>query len=170
VEKNLIGRSSYEKSPAPVSGHRPDVEAGLLFSLVLITVGVAPAQEADSKKFIVKPLPLPAANGLVMLDYFAYDRASRRLWVPAGNTGSVDVIDTTSDRIERVRGFPVAEVEFRGKVRQVGPSSVAIGQGVVYIGGRADSRICVIGSRTLNWATAPHLLHLRRDWRPRPMA
>ena len=122
---------------------------GLLCALVLITVSVAPAQEADSTKFIVKPLPLPGANGLVMLDYFAYDRASRRLWVPAGNTGSVDVIDTTSDRIERVQGFPVAEVEFRGKARPVGPSSVAVGEGVVYVGSRADSRICVINSRTL---------------------
>jgi len=120
-----------------------------LRALLLLTVGVAPAQEATSAKLLVTPLPLPGANGLVMLDYVAYDHASRRLWVPAGNTGSVDVIDTTSDKIERVQGFPIAEVEFRGKVRPVGPSSVAVGQGVVYIGSRADSRICVISSRTL---------------------
>jgi DNA-binding beta-propeller fold protein YncE len=71
------------------------------------------------------------------------------LWVPAGNTGSVDVIDTTTDKIKRVEGFAVREVEFRGKPRAMGPSSVAIGDGVVYIGSRADSKVCVIDAHTL---------------------
>lgn len=116
--------------------------------LILFTFTGA-AQETGSHKFAVKPLPLPGANGLVMLDYFAYDHMSRRLWVPAANTGSVDVIDTTTDQIQRVEGFSVAEVELRGKLRSVGPSSVAIGDGVVYIGSRADSKICVIDAHTL---------------------
>src|SRR4029077_2579290 len=33
--------------------------------------------------------------------------------------------------------------------RPMGPSSVAIGDGVVYIGSRADSKICVVDGRTL---------------------
>jgi len=120
-----------------------------LAALVLFLVALAGGQEIPSPQFAVKPLPLPGANGPVMLDYVAYDPTSRRLWVPAGNTGSVGVIDTTTDRIERVEGFSVAQIEFRGKLRSVGPSSVAVGKGVVYIGSRADSRICVIDSRTL---------------------
>jgi len=122
---------------------------GFLAILILLTVTVAAAQQTGSQHYAVKPLPLPGANGLVMLDYFAYEHTSRRLWVPAGNTGSVDVIDTTTDKIERVEGFSVAQVELRGKLRSVGPSSVAIGDGVVYIGSRADSQICVIDARTL---------------------
>jgi DNA-binding beta-propeller fold protein YncE len=118
-------------------------------ALVLSVVTVVAAQENGSRKFAVKPLPLPGANGLVLLDYFAYDLASRRLWVPAANTGSVDVIDTTTDQVQRVEGFSVAQMEFRGKVRPMGPSSVAIGDGVIYIGSRADSRICAIDSHTL---------------------
>ena len=118
-------------------------------ALILFIVTVAAAQETSSHKFTVKPLPLPGANGLVTLDYFAYDHTSRRLWVPAANTGSVDVIDTTTDQIKRVKGFTVAQIELRGKLRAVGPSSVAIGDGVVYIGSRADSKICVIDSRSL---------------------
>lgn len=119
------------------------------FLAVLFIVSAATAQLSPSPRFTVKPLPLPGANGLVMLDYFAYDRPSLRLWVPAANTGSVDVIDTATDQIKRVEGFSVAPVELRGKLRPVGPSSVAIGEGVVYIGSRGDSTICIVDSRTL---------------------
>jgi len=117
--------------------------------LILLAIAGLRAQGSRSDKFIVKPLSLPGANGLVMLDYFAYDHGRRRLWVPAANTGSVDVIDTTTDQIQRIEGFPVTQVEFKGKQRAVGPSSVAIGEGVVYVGSRADSRICIIDARTL---------------------
>lgn len=102
-----------------------------------------------ASEFSVKPLPLPGAHGLVMLDYFAYDRDTRLLWVPAANTGSVDVIDTETDQIKRIEGFAVAQVEFRGQPRAMGPSSVAIGDGVVYVGSRADSKICMIDARAL---------------------
>jgi len=121
------------------------VSAGLL----LFVVSVTPREKALATNFSVKPIALPGANGLVMLDYFVYDRTTKRLWVPAGNTGSVDVIDTTTDQVQRVEGFPVAQVEFRGKLRPVGPSSVAIGEGVVYIGSRADSKICAVDSQSL---------------------
>ena len=117
--------------------------------LILNCILVLRAQERAANKFTVKPLALPGANGLVTLDYFAYDEATRQLWVPAGNTGSVDVIDTTTDQIQRVQGFAVKEVEFRGKMRPFGPSSVAIGDGAVYVGSRADSKICVIEARAL---------------------
>src|SRR5438132_5850330 len=42
-------------------------------------------------------------SGVVALDYFAYDRSTGKLWVPASNTGSVDVIDENSDAVSRVR-------------------------------------------------------------------
>ena len=77
-----------------------------LAGLVIFVFAVASAQKPSASKFTVKPVALPGAGGLVMLDYLAYDRRSRRLWVPAGNTGSVDVIDTTTDEIKRVEGFP----------------------------------------------------------------
>jgi len=122
---------------------------GFLAGLLLFIINVVAAQETGPHKFTVKPLPLPGASGLVTLDYFAFDRANRRLWVPAANTGSVDVIDTATDQIKRVEGFSVAQVELRGKIRSVGPSSVAIGNGVVYIGSRADSKICIIDGSNL---------------------
>ena len=136
-------QSNLLRSPASVWHSR------FFAALVLLITATAATQETGSRKFTVKPLPLPGANGLVMLDYFQYDNSTQRLWIPAANTGSVDVIDTATDQIKSVEGFPVAQVELRGKLRPMGPSSVAIGDGVVYIGSRADSRICTINSRIL---------------------
>ena len=116
---------------------------------LLLVISVAAQETTTAHHHVVTPLPLPGASGLVMLDYFAYAPTSRRLWVPAGNTGSVDVIDTATNQIQRVGGFPVTQVELRRKMRPVGPSSVAIGDGVVYIGNRADSKICAIDAQTL---------------------
>lgn len=122
---------------------------GLVGALILFAATLAETQGTGSGKFTLKPLSLPGANGLVMLDYLAYDSNTRRLWVPAANTGSVDVIDTTTDQIKSVEGFSVAQVELRGKLRPMGPSSVAIGDGVIYVGSRADSKICTIDDRTM---------------------
>jgi len=51
------------------------------------------------------PISLPGASGVVALDYFAYDRSTDRVWVPASNTGNVDVIDGSSDAVSQVTGF-----------------------------------------------------------------
>ena len=109
---------------------------------------VLPIQSSKAR-FVTKELSLPGANGLVTLDYFAWDRSTGKLWVPAGNLACVDVIDGKTDKITRITGFQTAEVELRGRKVMVGPTSVTIGKGVVYVGNRADSSICVIDARTL---------------------
>lgn len=109
---------------------------------------VLPIQSSKAR-FATKELGLPGANGLVTLDYFAWDRSTGKLWVPAGNLASVDVIDGKSDEIIKITGFQTAEVELRGRKVIVGPTSVTIGKGVVYVGNRADSSICVIDAKTL---------------------
>jgi DNA-binding beta-propeller fold protein YncE len=83
------------------------------------------------------------------MDYLAYDPTNARLWVPAGNTGRVDVIDVKSGKITPVEPFPtVKQVSRRGE-RLVGPSSATVGSGVVYIGNRADSKVCAVNAKTL---------------------
>jgi hypothetical protein len=119
--------------------------AALWLALATFTTG----QDSSGPKFTLKPLALPGGNGLITLDYFAYDPPTGRVWVPAGNTGSVDAMDTATDQISHVDGFAVAQAVLRGKPRLVGPSSVSVGDGVVYIGSRADSKICIIDARTL---------------------
>jgi DNA-binding beta-propeller fold protein YncE len=97
----------------------------------------------------LKPISLPGASGVVSLDYFAYDRSTGKLWVPASNTGNVDVIDENSDAVSQVAGFKTGEVELRERKVPLGPTAVSIGDGVVYIGNRGDSSLCVIDAKTL---------------------
>lgn len=102
-----------------------------------------------SEDFRVTRLQLPDAKGVVALDYFAYDRRHARVWLPASNLGVVAVIDDKTDKVTTVAGFVTGEVELLGKKRLLGPTSVSIGDGVVYIGNRGDSSICVIDAENL---------------------
>jgi DNA-binding beta-propeller fold protein YncE len=106
----------------------------------------APAALAPSVRTIALP---DAPDGGVMLDYLAFEPGRGRVWVPAGNTGLADVIDAASGQVARVSGFPTAEVERHGHKRVVGPSSAAVGDGVVYVGNRGDQSVCAIDAATL---------------------
>jgi DNA-binding beta-propeller fold protein YncE len=90
-------------------------------------------------------LILPGGPQPILMDYLAVDLQSGRLWVPAGNTGKVDVVETSSREIHPVEGFPVAP---RG-TRTVGPTAATVGAGVVYVGNRADSSICAVDAKSL---------------------
>jgi hypothetical protein len=98
----------------------------------------------------VNSIALPGASSTgVSLDYLAYDRAHHRVWVPARGTGTVVVVDVRDDRVAIVSGFGVAEMERHGTKRLVGPSSATVGNGVVYVGNRADSSVCAVGAESL---------------------
>jgi DNA-binding beta-propeller fold protein YncE len=97
----------------------------------------------------LKPISLPGANGVIVLDHLAYDRARGRIWVPTSNIGSVDVIDESTDAVSQISGFNTGEVELEGHKVRLGPTAVSIGENVVYIGNRGDSTLSVIDSQTL---------------------
>ncbi len=128
--------------------------ASFFFASLVLAWGALPpgtrAQTPATAEAAVRGLALPGAPaGGVFMDYIAYDRAHHRVWVPAGNTGSVDVVDTTNDKITQLADFPTVEVERRGTKRTVGPSSATVGDGVVYIGNRADHSVCGVDAATL---------------------
>ncbi|HZS40720.1 MAG TPA: hypothetical protein VFF06_27995, partial [Polyangia bacterium] len=124
-------------------------------ALLVLAAGCAPAARPPAAATAaaapsVRSIALPGAPiGGVFMDYLAYDRARRRVWVPAGNTGRVDVLDVANDRVSEIAGFPTAEVERRGKKRTVGPSSATVGDGVVYVGNRGDSSVCGVAADSL---------------------
>jgi DNA-binding beta-propeller fold protein YncE len=118
-------------------------------TIALIQIAWTSGADAAETNYDLKPINLPGATGTVALDYFACDRATGKLWVPASNTGSVDVIDEATDAVAQVTGFKTGEVELRGRKVILGPTAVSIGNGVVYIGNRGDSTLCVIDARTL---------------------
>jgi hypothetical protein len=121
--------------PASVAAPAPTVRGGAISSAVPVLTAT--------------PIALPGAAGSVSLDYLAVDRAAGRVWIPAGETGSVDVFDTATGKMTRIEGFPTAEREGHGGKRVVGPSSATVGQGFVYIGNRASSEVCAVDAAKL---------------------
>ena len=99
------------------------------------------ARAADTN-YELKPISLPGASGVVSAGLFCVRSLDGRIVVPASNTASVDVIDEDSDAVSQVTGFKTGEVELRGRKITLGPTSVSIGDGVVYIGNRGDSSLC----------------------------
>src|SRR5436190_14925874 len=113
-----------------------------------IDISSAAAEEAASN-YELKAIALPGANGAVALDYFAYDPATGKLWVPASNLGSVVLIDEKTDAVAQITGFKTGEVERRGRKVTLGPTAASIGDGVVYIGNRGDATLCAIDARKM---------------------
>ncbi len=94
-------------------------------------------------------LPLPGASDAgITMDYLGYEPATNAVWVPAGNTGSVDVVNATTKKVTQVTGFPAGEMRSGNRKRIVGPSSVTFGKGTTYIGDRFDSSVTALDART----------------------
>jgi DNA-binding beta-propeller fold protein YncE len=125
--------------------------AGLAMVGAMACATVWAAPPASKARPAPRSIVLPGAPRLggIFMDFIGYDRAHGRLWVPAGNTGSVDVIEVASDKITRIEGFATKEVERDGRKRTLGPSSVAMGGGVVFVGNRGDDTICSIDAVSL---------------------
>jgi DNA-binding beta-propeller fold protein YncE len=106
-----------------------------------------------SSSYAVESVAIPnAPPGGLFLDYLAVDRGRERVWVPAGGTGRILVIDAKSGAVHRIEDFKTAEVERRGQKRVVGPSSASVGDGFVYVGNRGDSSVCAIDAAKLTRA------------------
>jgi DNA-binding beta-propeller fold protein YncE len=120
-----------------------------LAAIALIHVVWVSGTRAGDTNYKLEPIKLPGATGAVALDYFAYDRATGKLWVPASNTGSVDVIDEVMDAVSQITGFETGEIERRGRKITVGPTAASVGDGVIYIGHRGNATLCVIDAKTL---------------------
>jgi hypothetical protein len=111
----------------------------------------APAPPRSNR---ISSIALPGGDGsAVSMDYLLYDDHTKTVWVPAGNTGSVDVVDTATKQVHRIDGFPTKEFERNGQKRTAGPSSAAQGDGVVYIGNRGDQSVCAVSETTLERGT-----------------
>jgi DNA-binding beta-propeller fold protein YncE len=112
--------------------------------------GGAPTARAADASYTVRKLPLPGgANAPILMDYIAFDPATRSVWAPAGNTAAVDVVDASTGAVRQISGFPTAEMGTGERKRVVGPSSVTIGKGTAYVGNRGDSTVCAFDARTL---------------------
>ena len=152
--KFAVMRSNNSQSSIPQIGHRsPSQKLKRVTLCVVASVTIfLTAMQLNAHKIVsdyeLTPISLPGASGVVALDYFAYDRSTAKLWVPASNTGNVDVIEGNSDAVSQVSGFKTGEVDLRGRKVVLGPTAVSVGDGVVYIGNRGDSSLCVIDAQS----------------------
>ena len=117
---------------------------------IFLPLATLVAADTSASSYELKAIMLPGANGAVALDYFAYDPATGKVWVPASNLGSVVVIDEKTDAVSQVAGFKTGEVERRGRKVTLGPTAASIGDGVVYVGNRGDATLCWIDKSSLN--------------------
>ena len=86
-----------------MGGH---VDVGWIL-ILLASLGVDP-DGGTTARLKSERLSLPGGPGPIWMDYLAYDSGTGRLWVPAGNTGQVNVIDTATRVLQIVKGFPTA--------------------------------------------------------------
>jgi DNA-binding beta-propeller fold protein YncE len=108
-----------------------------------------PPPSAEGAEPPLQAVALPGAVGPVSVDYIAYDAAHARVWVPVGDTGSVDVLDAAARSFKRVGGFATAERQRHGRTVVAGPSAVTIGDGFAYVADRASSEVCAVDEATL---------------------
>jgi DNA-binding beta-propeller fold protein YncE len=119
--------------------------------LLLVALFTVPAlYAADAAGYSVSMLALPGAGEAgIYMDYIAFDPSTHFVWVPAGNTGAVDVVDAATRKVTQIAGFPSGEMGNGNRKRVVGPSSVTVGKGTVYVGDRIDSSVCAIDAKSL---------------------
>jgi len=130
-----------------------------LLVLILGALGVSVhAANDQSANYTARTLALPDhGKGNITMDYIAFDPKTDSVWVPASNIGSVYVVNTRTSTVRDVTGFATKEVEAGGRKRVQGPSGVSIGDGVVYIGDRADSSVCAVDENSLELKICGHI-------------
>jgi DNA-binding beta-propeller fold protein YncE len=132
----------------------------LLIVVALAAFGlVANASAQGSAKYTTHVLNLPShGKDNITNDYITYDARTNEVWAPAINIGSVYVIDVGNEEIHEIKGFATKEISFpNGRTGVEGPSGVYVGDGVVYIGDRADQSICAVDEKTLERRNCGHI-------------
>lgn len=137
-------------APAPASS-APPVTSAVASVAPPVTASASPSAVTSTPP-PPQPIayPLPGATGPVSVDFIAYEAPKNRVWLPIGNTGSVDVFDIGANAFARVDGFKTAEKEGRnGQKRVMGPSSVFVGAAAAYVVNRATNEVCAVDTATL---------------------
>lgn len=147
----LFALGACAPEPIPSTGNEPATSAPpyvapppIATAATTASASAAASASPPAPRFMTRAFALPGASGAVSLDYLAVDRKRGAVWIPAGGTGSADAINVASGKLTRVEGFPTVEKERDGKKRVMGPSSASVGDGVVYVGNRANQQVCAI--------------------------
>jgi DNA-binding beta-propeller fold protein YncE len=121
------------------------VESVMVGASVILLFALGGAEAGPT--LTVTSVALPGSKGVVALDYLAADRAAARVWIPAANLGSVDVLDLATRGVTRIDGFATGPSNLPAKDRWLGPSAAGVGDGFVFIGNRATAELCSLDAR-----------------------
>ncbi|MGH8143423.1 MAG: YncE family protein [Steroidobacteraceae bacterium] len=153
-----VGSGYHESGGSPLEAIKR-AKLLLLLAMALGTLGLGShAVAQQTLTYTTHILALPShGQGNVTMDYITYDPKTGYVWVPAINIGSVFVIDTGNEQVHEIAGFATKKIEVRGRKGVQGPSAVSVGDGVVYIGDRADRSICAVDEKTLARRNCGHI-------------
>ncbi|MEO7111764.1 MAG: hypothetical protein ABI183_15085, partial [Polyangiaceae bacterium] len=146
------GGSSTPPHPPPPIAAKPPVVAEVDASVTLDAGTLDAGSTSDSnlaRTLQMTTVPLAGATEPALLDFITYDQG--RVWIPfvSGKKGIVDVFDAAKGTFTEINGFKTVERESHGKTRALGPSSVAVGDGVAYVGNRGTNEVCVVDGTKL---------------------
>lgn len=134
-------------APAPAGAQKPDGAAAAPITAAAADASkpgaaASPAQAGSAGQ--PESIALPGGPPVGM-DYLAYDPETARLFVPASNTGKLDVLDTRTGKLTAMDGWPTAK---RGE-RTAGITAATTGAGHVFVGNRADRSLCAVEIKSL---------------------
>jgi hypothetical protein len=89
----------------------------------------------------LSPLALPGANGPVGFDDLRFSAELRKVLVPAGRTGRLDLVDPESKAVEEVAGFSESRERERGHGEST--TSADSGQGLLFASDRTQREVVV---------------------------
>lgn len=135
--------------PAPVASPVPGPAGAPAIERSFARDAAAASSPPAPRELRPRSVALPGAKAPVALDLVAYDRRAGRVWIPVGDTASVDVFEIAAGIFKRVDGFKAIVREMHGQTRAMGPSSVTIGDGVAYVGTRSTNEVCVVDETSL---------------------
>ncbi len=143
------GETPVAPAVTPAASPLPPAAPAVPSPPVALPSADATTDAGASPKLTSRSLPLPGAVAPVSFDYLAADRTNGRIYVPLSNTGSLAVLDVASGKFSHVDGFKTAERERNGKKRTFGPTAVAIGDGVAFVGDRGTDEVCVVDTKAM---------------------
>ena len=115
-----------------------------VLSLLAACRAATPAPVAPAAAPTAAAVSLPGGSGPADLDYMLVDRRAGKVWVPAGARGNVAVIDAKTLDVQHVDGFATSVRTLANHSFTLGPTAIAMGDGVAYVGSRGDNRICLV--------------------------
>jgi hypothetical protein len=115
-------------------------------SAALVTVFAACSSVGASANLQPVPIPLPGGSGGIGFDDLGFDPHLDRVLVPAGRTGTLDLIDPKTLAITTITGFS-AQDQFGGGHGE-GTTSVDAGRGLLFATDRSKMLINIIDPAT----------------------